>query len=152
MERLVFALGAEHPVYEVARDQLPMARPTYAWYMRVPDLPAFVRHIGPALEERLARSLAAGHTGELKLNFYANGLRLVFERGRLAEAAAWQPGVGDEGQAAFPALSFLHVLFGYRSLQELRDLFADCWINSDEARYLIEALFPKQASNIWPIS
>ena len=27
--------------------------PPYAWYVRVPDMPAFLRHIAPVLEARL---------------------------------------------------------------------------------------------------
>ena len=32
--------------------------PPYAWYVRVPDLPRFIRRIAPALERRLAESSA----------------------------------------------------------------------------------------------
>jgi hypothetical protein len=150
-ERFIFALGAEHPVYQVFADRLPGSRPPYAWYVRVPDLPGFLRHITPALEARLARSLAAGHSGELKLSFYRQGLRLEFEQGRLAVVEPWQPQPRDEGQAAFPNLTFLQLLFGYRALDELRHAYADCWTNGDEARTLLTALFPRQASNVWGV-
>lgn len=151
VERFAFAMGAEHPVYSAWRDRLPIAPRTYAWYVRVADLPGFVRHIAPALEARLRRSLAPGHSGELKLSFYRDGLRLKLEAGRLAEAAAWRPTPEDGGQAGFPNLSFLQLLFGHRDLDELRQAYADCWYKDDDTRALLTALFPKQASNVWAI-
>jgi hypothetical protein len=150
-ERFIFALGAEHPIYQVYADVLPITRPSYAWYVRVADLPGFVRHVAPALEARLARSLTAGHSAELKLSFYRRGLRLVLEQGRLAIVEPWQPQPADGGSAAFPNLTFLQLLFGYRSLDELRHAYADCWVNGDETRALLMALFPKQASNVWAV-
>lgn len=116
------------------------------------DLMQFVHRIAPVLERRLLESAAEGHTGELMLSFYGSGLRLRLEAGRLAEAAAWQPANNQDGDAAFPGLTFLQLLFGYRSLGELRDAFPDCLARSDDARALLQALFPKQASRIWAIN
>jgi hypothetical protein len=152
MEALYFSLGPEHPLYDVYRDRLPHTRPPYAWYLRVADLPGFLRHVAPVLERRLAASVLVGHTGELKVSFYRDGLRLAFEEGRLAGAEPWQPTVEAGGDAAFPDLTFLQLLFGYRSLEELKHAFADCWTGSDEAQSLLEVLFPKQPSNLWPVS
>ncbi len=152
LDRFIFALGAEHPVYDAFRDHLPVVRPPYAWYVRVPDLPAFLRRIAPALEAQLARSAAVGHTGELKLNFYHGGLRLGLTAGRLTTIAPWQAAVGENGDAAFPNLTFLQLLFGYRSLDELRHAYADCSYNGDATRVLLGALFPKQASNVWSLT
>ena len=77
MEAIAFWMGEEHPVYQVFRKQLPQSIEPYAWYMRVPDLPGFLRHISPVLEQRLAESVIAGHSGELFISFYRDGLRLV---------------------------------------------------------------------------
>lgn len=148
-----FWLGAEHPVYQAIPDKLPRVRQPYAWYLRVPDLPAFLRHIRPIIEERLANSALSGHTGELKISFYRSGLRLNFESGQLVQVESWKPTPqGHSGDAGFPGLTFLQLCFGYRSLEELRYAFADCWTNNDTAQALLEILFPKQASNIWPVS
>jgi hypothetical protein len=147
-----FALGAEHPVYQVFDKGLPRRAEPYAWYLRVADLPGFLGHIAPALEQRLAASPLVGHSGEVKISFYRSGLRLAFEQGRLETVESWQPTVEDGGNAAFPDLTFLQLLFGYRSLEELDGAYADCWTESDEARALLEALFAKQASDIWPVS
>jgi hypothetical protein len=147
-------MGVEHPVYDALGDRLPPAPPAgaYAWYIRVPDLPGFLRRIAPVLERRLAGSAMANHTGELKISFYRRGLRLAFERGRLAAVEAWQPTPDQEGDVAFPDLTFLHLVFGHRSLREIRHVFPDCWWANDDARLLLDILFPKQRSDIWPVA
>jgi hypothetical protein len=147
-----FWLGAEHPAYEVFRWNLPQESKPYAWYVRVPDLLGFVRHVAPVLEQRLAGSFMAGHTGKMEINFYRSGLRLGFDKGRICQVEPWQPATTEEGQAVFRDLTFLQLLFGYRSLEELGEAFADCGIRDNGARVLLEALFPKQPSDVWPVS
>ncbi len=143
-----FSMGAEHPVYDTIPERLHHVRKPYAWYIRVPDVPAFVRHIAPALEKRLAESPQSGWTGEFKINFYRSGLRLDFKEGSITAVEAWKPDRVEEGDAAFPDLTFLQVLFGYRSMEELQHAFPDCSANTDEARALLPILFPKKASNV----
>jgi len=147
-----FWLGEDHPVYHVISERLPRTRPPYAFFMRVPDLPAFVQHIAPALEKRLADSAMCGYSGEFKITFYRGGLRLVFTDGKLTTVEEYKPTpVGHSGDAAFPDLTFLQILFGRRDLDELRHIFADCWAN-EQATNLLNVLFPKQVSNVWPFS
>src|SRR5262245_1493968 len=111
-DRLLFGFGAAHPVYDALGDLGDTYDPPYAWYVRVPDLPGFIRHIAPALERRLVDSPAAGHTGELKLNFYRGGLRLAFEGGRITTAEDWRTQIwGPQPDAGFPPLVFLQLLF-----------------------------------------
>jgi len=148
-----FWLGEDHPVYHVIPHRLPYTRKSYAWYLRVPDLPAFMRKIAPVLEQRLETSYLPGYTGEIRLTFYNGGLRLTFENGRLAVAENYRPTpVGHEGDSAFPELTFLQLLFGYRSLDELRAAFPDIWTWKDDAYVLLNTLFPRQPSHIWPVS
>jgi GNAT superfamily N-acetyltransferase len=147
IERFAFWLGAEHPAYEAIRSRLPHEVKPYAWYLRVPDLPGFLRHVTPALERRLVN-----HTGKLHVSFYRDGVRLAFQGGRLAAVEPWQPTVEKAGDAAFPGLTFLQLLFGYRSCEELKYAFPDCWTSGDEAQALLNALFPRQPSDVWPIS
>jgi hypothetical protein len=149
-----FQLGPEHPVYEAFGDKLPRTWRPYAWYVRVPDLPAFLRLIAPALERRLAASPFAGHSGELTLSFYRSGVQLSFEQGRLTSATHWQPAHdarNPHADANFPDHTFLHLLFGHRSLDEIEHIFRDCWAKEDSTRELVKALFPKRASHVWPI-
>lgn len=148
---LGLGLGRAHPVY----DALPPAklmgetRP-YAWYVRVADLPRFIRHIAPALEQRLRGTVVEGYTGEVKLSFYRDGLRLVFEAGRLVSAEDWRPSDWDAGHAAFPPLVFLRLIFGYQSLEDLRAANPDVWV-TDATRPLLEALFPARLSWVLPL-
>jgi hypothetical protein len=147
-----FMLGASHPVYEAFEKSLPDVRLPYAYYVRVPDLADFVNHIKPALENRIVDSIAAGTSREIKISFYRNGLRLVLENGRLAVIESWQPSPDDDGAVAFPGLTFLQVLFGYRSFDELKYAFADCWCDNDDVRVLINILFPKKLSDVFPVA
>ena len=151
---LTFVLGEHHPLHEAVPEP-PLHRLDrhghYSFYVRVPDLPGFLRHVAPVLEQRLAASVAAGHTGELEVSFYGDGLRLELERGRLSGVEDWSPTVEEEGDAAFPDLTFLQLLFGYRSLEELDRAFADCSPGGGDARVLLSALFPRRPSDLWPV-
>jgi hypothetical protein len=152
-EAFGFWHGIEHPVYQAIKDRLPRIRKPYAWYIRVPDLPGFLRHITPVLESRLAESPVSGHTGEIKITFYRSGLKLVLQEGKITKVEPWKPEpVGNSGDAAFPGLTFLQIVFGHRSLDELNYMFPDCWVENDDTRSVLEALFPQLPSNITPIS
>lgn len=143
-----FGLGSAHPVYEVFADRLPHSYRPYAWFVRVPDIAAFLRQIAPVLEQRLSGSHLVGHTGELKLSFYRSGVRLVFEQGRIVMVEPWQVQRRVSNIWSFPELTFLQLLFGYRSLDELRHAFADC---VGDSSVLVETLFPRQPSFVWGI-
>jgi len=143
-----FWFGSEHPLYEVFRERLPRLSDPYAWYMRVPDLPAFLHVITPALERHLASSVIVGYSGEVKISFYRSGLRLVLEKGRLVTIEPWMPCHEDQGEVKFPDLSFLQLVFGYRTFEELEQSYADCGYKDDERRVLLNTLFPKKASSV----
>jgi hypothetical protein len=143
----------DHPVYHVIPDSLPRVRKPYAWYMRVVDVPDFVNLIIPVLEQRLASSNMAGFNGEVHITFYQDGMRLILERGKITCVEAWKPTpVGGSGEAGFPPHTFLQLLFGYRSIEMLKSSFADCWTDKDEIHLLLDALFPRQPSDLWPIA
>lgn len=150
--RLSFALGSSHPVYAaIGTNRTARINPPYAWYVRVPDLIALLRQITPVLERRLSSSMFSGYTGELLLNFYRGGLRLGFKTGKLELIEPWKrPVWGDEGSAGFPPLVFLQVLFGYRSMHDLRHAFPDVWAGDDPAA-LLDVLFPAQPSWALPL-
>jgi hypothetical protein len=145
-------LGRQHQAYRLlSSGQTTGFLDPYAWYVRIPDLPAFLRRIAPALEERLAGSALAGYSGELHMTFYRDGLRLVFEGGRLRLAESWREPVWGEprAQAGFPPLVFIQLLLGHRSLGELRQSFPDVWAK-ELATPLLEALFPRRHSWVLP--
>ena len=123
-----------------------------------------LRRLTPVLERRLAESPFVGHTGELRLSFYRSGLRLVLAGGRIKSVEAWTPPRTATGldfglpsldarrpSASFPDLTFLQLLFGYRSLDELEAAFPDCLLRGQEPRALLHALFPTAPSKVWPI-
>lgn len=146
-----FELGRAHPVYDAwQHDLLRVTRP-YAWYVRVPDMIAFLTHIGPALERNLADSPAAGYSGELKLHWFTDGLRLAFERGKITVLEPWRPDHTWQGDAYFPDTSFLEVVFGRRRCAELRDVHADC-ICKGTAEILLDSLFPRFTGAVWGLT
>ncbi len=153
-----FELGEVHPAYAIVTDWLPVVQNPYAWYLRVPDVPGFLQLIAPVLEARLAASDMAGHSGKLNLDFYRGGVSLTLSDGHITEVMAWPPGADSVTElraggayVRFPDLTFLQVLFGYRSVDDLRHAYTDCGGNL-EGRLLVEALFPKQPSEVWPLA
>ena len=118
----------------------------YAWYIRVPDLPAFLRHIAPVLEKRLAQSVLAGHSGTCRVNLYQQQFTLVFAQGKLQEVGSYEPKSVDDGDLQFPDTTFLSMLFGRNSWEELNAVHADCFPRTAEAAVLCSILFPKKPS------
>jgi hypothetical protein len=158
----LWLLGTDHPLYQVTR--LQERDEGYAWYTRVPDVVAFLGAVAPALERRLAASPCAGHTGVVSLGFYTNGVRLTLERGAVKAVEYWRPELALSGiefgrpssdprrpLAMFPGLTFLQLLFGFRGLRELEAAFPDCVVRTNDARALLEALFPKAPSDVWAV-
>jgi predicted acetyltransferase len=143
-----FELGTAHSLYEALGGQLEGQILPYAWYVRVSDLPAFLRKIAPVLEERMAHSPLASYTGQLRLNFYRSGLVLSFEAGQLRDIQAYQPEQPSDGDVMFHELTFLDVLFGRRSLGELHYIWPDCHATTETSALLINSLFPRQPSCI----
>lgn len=151
LSEISFNLGRTHPVYEALGNLAPSYEAPYAWYVRVRDVPAFLRHIASVLERRLEQSVVADYTGELKIDLYKGGLRLVFEHGKLTTAEDWRVPVYDSNAGAgCPALVFLQLLFCHRSLDELRSTFPDVWAEGD-AEIVLKALFPAQVSAPLPL-
>ena len=147
LAHLVWTLGRSHPVYALLGPHLaPALRRRYAWYVRVPDPAALVRHLTPALEARLAASPAAGYSGELHVDLYRGGLRLTLAEGRLAAVEEWRLPPWGEAQAGLPALAFVPLLFGYRGLDALYEAYPDVWTADDTTHAVLSALFPARPS------
>ena len=116
----------------------------YAWYLRVPDTGAFIKHIAPVLEERLAGSGANRYTGTLKIGFYdLNGLTITFEDGCIKDAVQGEMVSGDD--IGLPYHSFLNLMFGHRTLRELEVALPEVF-PSRKTAVLLDALFPVQRS------
>jgi hypothetical protein len=147
-----FWLGEEHPAYQVAATNLPRERKPYTYYVRVPDLPAFLLKIQSILEARLASSAFANTTKELKLSFYKDGLSLSMKNGRIETIKKLDFDELEDCNAHFPPLVFLHLVFGHRSVAELNHAFTDCAAKDEENANLLDALFPKKPSHVWAVS
>jgi hypothetical protein len=143
-----FILGTHHPVYTALGSRLPSMSMPYAWYLRVPDLTGFIRHIAPALEKRLEGSIAVGHTGKIRINRYSHMLVLSFERGKLSGVDEEARNPTDFGDLALPGLTILQLVFGRASFDEVHAAFPDAYVDNDEARLLLNILFPKKPSNL----
>ena len=143
-----FLLGAEHPAYEVLGNQVMTGGQPYAWYVRLPDVVGFLDLIKPVLERRLASSIACGHSGEYLIGLYPNGVRLILKNGQIT-FEPWKPANAQDGSAGFPMLTFLQILFGRRSFEELKYAYPDCWWSDEGARIIVNILFPKKISTVY---
>ncbi len=155
-------LAPGHPIERIFKAP-GIPRPSW-WYVRVPDVVAFLTTVAPALERHLADSPLGGHTGELRLAWDRGGVRLALESGRIAKVEPWKPGRDTLGQelaapsadprrpsALFPGLTGLQLIFGFRGLDELEYALPDCFVRDQETRALLGALFPTQPSDAWAI-
>lgn len=149
---LTLGLGQQAPLMTVLRGKKGVAVDSpYAWYMRMPDVVAFLRQVAPALEARLAKSPLAGHCGDVVLTRYRDGIRLSFDHGTLTSVETVDPSSGETKPAAgFPPLVLTQLLLGYRSVAQLRGLYPDVWVN-DEAEPLLDVVFPKRTSHVFGV-
>lgn len=76
---------------------------------------------------------------------------MVFDSGKLITVEDWRRPIWNANEdGGFPPLVFLQLLFGYRSLDELRYAFPDVWVN-DGVELLVKALFPSRPSWVVPL-
>lgn len=141
-----FLMGGDHRIYPILDGLSARTEEPSAWYVRIPDLPGFLRHVVSALERHLAASPSAGYTGELTLSFYRSGLRMVFDNGRIPVIEDWDP-YGQPARVYMPDLTFLQVICGRRRFSELAYIFEDCW-SRDGAHLLLDAMFPRFAGQV----
>ena len=127
-----------------------LSQTRYAWYVHVPQMVSFIEKIKPVLEKRLENSLAHRYTGKLHLSFFKRtGLLITFEDGKITSITDEAPNL-DAEDATFPYESFISVLFGYRSFEELDHSYADA-LSNQKATLLLKILFPKQNSYLAPL-
>ena len=141
----------EHPALRCAYTCLaPPSGMNYGLYVRVPDLPAFLHAIVPVLDRRLAASPATNYSGDLRIDFYIEGLTMSFKDGRLASVVPWRPDDSDDhGDAGMPRDAFVHMLLGNRTVTELEGTVADCSVNTDVGGLLLDVLFPRMPLDRW---
>jgi hypothetical protein len=152
VNEVTFGFGAAHPVYDALATELTKSERGYAWYLRVADIARFINHIAPAFEKRLADSVMAAYSGSLKLSFYTTQIVMKFDAGKFISVEPYTPEAYSDGDAFFPGLTFLQVLFGYRSLNQLKEAFPDCYTSKAETPILLDILFPKRHSRVVPLA
>jgi hypothetical protein len=145
-----FVLVGEHPAIKVASNYLPKQKRPYAWYIRVPDLLKFLLLVSPALEYNLAHSVCSGYTGSLDICLYSKAIKIEMQDGKISNIAESKYPDEKKMDVSFPGLTFLQILFGWRDIYELRYAFSDCTLK-EEKLALVESLFPKIPSRIWPL-
>jgi len=123
----------------------------YGYYVRMTDPARVLTAVRSVLEDRLARSPAIGHTGELVIDHYTGQLRLRFDEGRLVDVVADGPRSDGSPPAdlSLPAEELLHLILGNRTLGELEAAVADCDLGSDAGALLGEVLFPRLPLSPW---
>ncbi len=149
-ENVQFLAGEHHPAYSAAPRALARTVRPWAWYVRVPNLTDLLLHVAPVLESRLASSTLSGHSGQLTISFYRTALRLLVDNGRVT-VQDWPDPNFRTADACFPGFSFLKLVLGYRTIDELEFASPDCQTREGIPRRLLDALFPRCDSTVWPI-
>ncbi|KAJ2955371.1 hypothetical protein NQZ79_g8628 [Umbelopsis isabellina] len=147
-----------HPVVQAVPShmRIPATMPydeDFAYYVRVPDLDAFLRHILPVLNRRLKKSPShSNYTGSIRVSNYSPkvpGFELEVKNGEICQISRFvkRDQKHDPDLACFPPHTFLLVLFGRKSIDDLKYIFPDVAM-SEEVQKILEALFPKKLSII----
>lgn len=124
---------------------------SYSWYLRIPDHVAFIKRIAPVLERRLEGSGAKGYTGYFCISFHDfNHLTIQFEQGKVIDVHDRKVAECAKANAQFPFNTWLNIVFGFHSHDDLHNVLPDARISRDMA-VLLEILFPKKPSSLYAI-
>ena len=146
-KRLFFNCGREHPAYTALGRQLGEPSTPYAWYVRIPNVPAFLNHIQPVLERRLGNSVLINHTGTFKINLYEEQFLFEIKAGRITNINSYEPKSFRDGDLFFTRPEFIQLVCGHKSFDEINNIHVDCHCRNHEAKVLVDILFPKIPSN-----
>lgn len=120
-------------------------------YVRVPNLAVFITTLIPALNTRLENSPGwSRYSGRVKVSNYSTtfpGFEMHIDAGKIVKVEEFvkRDQNPDDELARFPHRTFLQVLFGRRSIEELNYVFPDVTM-SDQTLQLLNTLFPKTAT------
>lgn len=124
----------------------------YAWYLRAADLPKLLYAIKPVIERRLEASYVSGYTGDLTIHsFQKTAVKMTFKDGMLLNVTEDALFPEWKADAAFPNHTFLNVIFGHRSPDELRRVLPEVFFKR-KAAVLLDAMFPVNHSALLPIA
>jgi hypothetical protein len=144
-----FALPASAVLTQAAKAWGAQFDGYYAWQIHIPDIARLLRTMIPLFERRIAASPFAGLTQTVRINLYRQAYEMIFENGTVTAVNVL--GFQDwPGMICIPPDAFTQLVMGYRTAEELREIFPDlmAW---GESRSLLAVLFPKTNAFIYMI-
>ncbi len=120
----------------------------YAWQIYFVDLKKFVKKISPVLEQRIKDSPFAGLTENFIINTYRETLELRFVKGEIKEVNLMR--TSDINHINIPPNLIIPFILGYRTREDLLQYNHD-FLYEKKWEFLIDVLFPKMKSFIYPI-
>jgi predicted acetyltransferase len=133
-------LHNESPLGQFAR-YLGVKRGTpYAWQIKIPDIPRFLKTITPVLEKRIQSSSFRNYTGTIRFDFYSFGVDCSSKGGALESV---HPAKGECELVFHLPTDLVPALFlGHRSWHVFRENRPDIFPNSVKSAMLVDTLFP----------
>ncbi|MHA2406011.1 MAG: GNAT family N-acetyltransferase [Candidatus Hermodarchaeia archaeon] len=114
----------------------------YAWYVKIPSIKRFLEAITPVIEQRLAKSEFKGLTESIRFSWYQEGIELVFKKGNLEAIKEIPRNEVKDMNVAVPFPVIYQLLLGYRSIDELHQIFPDAG-GSPTKSPIVRVIFPK---------
>jgi hypothetical protein len=146
-----FDWGSDHPFVQLNPRTFQASVRPFSWWIRISNLAKFLRHIKPVLKQRLRESMFHRHSGGLVLTFYTSAVKIVIENGDVTSIEDFMPDSYRDAAGAFPDATFLQLLLGCRTIEELEYAYPDSGVRKEIDRALVTTLFPKLPSTIWPV-
>jgi hypothetical protein len=114
----------------------------YAWYIKIPSIKRFLETITPIIEQRIAKSEFKSLTESIRISWYHEGIELVFKKGKLKAIEEIPRSKVKNMNIAVPFPVIYQLLLGYRSIDELHQLFPDA-AGSPTKSPIVRVIFPK---------
>lgn len=139
-----------HPIYQALSTwQIHTEDHPFSFLVRASNPAAFLHAIRPTLDTRLLSSpVFRHHTGRLRIGFFVRrGVQIILSRGRVENVEEWMPGPPGSSpspDASFPYETFWQIVFGRRTVAELRSVLPDVECNEEEIEKLLGVLFPRK--------
>lgn len=121
----------------------------YAWYIKIPSIPRFIRTMGPLFSKRLRDTEFHEFTGELKVTDYKQGYAVVFEGGEFKEVDTLDERDPNNYHLRMPWGALTRLLMGYETFDSLASHEPDV-ICSSFMQPIVRTLFPLLEANVDP--
>ena len=121
----------------------------YAWYVKIPSIPRFIRTMAPLFSKRLKNTEFFDFTGELKITDYKNGYSLSFEKGEFKQIAEVEDRNLGNYHLRMPWGVLTRLFMGYETYDSLASHEPDV-VCSSFMQPLVRLLFPQLDANVDP--